>query len=74
VYADDVNIMDGNINTIKNTETLLVVTREVCLEVSKDKTKYMVMSCYESAEQSRSLHIANTSFENVAKFKYREQQ
>ena len=44
-YADDVNILGGSIHTLKeNTEALVAATRETGLEVSADKTKYMVMS------------------------------
>ena len=43
VYADDVNIMDGSIHTIKKIkEGLLVGSREIGLEVNADKSKYMV--------------------------------
>jgi len=44
-YAHDVNILRGNIHTLKeNAEALVVATRETGLEVSADTTKYMVMS------------------------------
>ena len=44
-YADDVNILGGGIHTLKEkAETLVAATRETGLEVSADKTKYMVMS------------------------------
>ena len=44
-YADDVNILAGSMHTLKeNAEALVAVTREIGLEVSADKTKYMVMS------------------------------
>jgi len=45
VSADDVNILGGSIHTLKeNAEVLVAATREIGLEVSADKTKYMVMS------------------------------
>ena len=43
VYADGVNILGGSIRTLKeNAEALVAATREIGLEVSADKTKYMV--------------------------------
>jgi len=45
-YANDVNILGGSIHVHslkENAETLVVATREIGLEVSADKTKYMVM-------------------------------
>jgi hypothetical protein len=45
VYADDVNILGGSLHIVKkNTEALLVGSKETGLEVNVDKTKYMVMS------------------------------
>jgi hypothetical protein len=39
VYAGNVNLLAGNINTTKhNTETLLQTSKEVCLAVNTDKT------------------------------------
>jgi len=44
-YADDVNILGGSIRTLKeNMEALVAATRENGLEVSADKTNYMLMS------------------------------
>jgi len=43
VYADKVNILGGNVHTIrKNTEALVVLSKETGLEVSADKTKDMI--------------------------------
>ena len=37
VYADDVILLDGTINTVKrDTEKLFVTNREVCLEVLRE--------------------------------------
>jgi hypothetical protein len=45
IHADDVNILGGSIHTIrKNTEALLITSKEIGLEVDVEKTKYMVMS------------------------------
>jgi len=44
-YADDVNMLGRSNNTLKeNAEAPVPATREIGLEVSADKTKYMVMS------------------------------
>jgi hypothetical protein len=40
-YADDVNLLGDNIDTTKNTETVIDASKEVGLEVNIEKTKYM---------------------------------
>jgi hypothetical protein len=45
VYADDVNILGGSVYTLElNTEALVVVTKEIGLDVNANKTKYLVVS------------------------------
>jgi hypothetical protein len=44
-YADDVNIVEGNIDiTKKNTEALLDACKKVGPEANAQKTDYMIMS------------------------------
>ena len=60
-YAEDVNILAGSIHTVKeNAEALVAATREIGLEVSADKTKYMVMSRDQNAGQNHSVRKDNT--------------
>jgi hypothetical protein len=52
VYVDDVNILGGSVHAIKkNTEALVVASKEIGLEVNPEKTKYMVMSRNQNAGQ-----------------------
>jgi len=46
IYADDVNILGGNVHTYikKNTNAFIVHIKEIGLEVNADKTQYIVMS------------------------------
>ena len=70
-YADDVNILTGSVHTLKeNAEALVAGTREIGLEVSADKTKYMVMSRDQNAGRIHSVRNDNNTFESVKGFKY----
>jgi hypothetical protein len=40
-YADDMNLLGDNIDTINRNTTLIVVSKEVGLEVNVEKSKYI---------------------------------
>jgi hypothetical protein len=72
VYADDVNLLGDNVDTIKkNRGTLIDASKEGGLEVNTEKTKYMFLSHHRNAREN---HVIKTdkrrSFENVAEFRY----
>jgi hypothetical protein len=70
-YADDVNLLGDNIDTVKkNTETLIDASKEVGLEINVEKTKCMLLSHHQNAGQNRDIKIASKSFENVSQFIY----
>jgi hypothetical protein len=67
VYADDVNLLGYNIDTInKNTHILIDANKEFGLEVNTEKTKYMLLSRHPNAGQNHDIKIGNRWFENVA--------
>jgi hypothetical protein len=63
VYADDVNILGDNIETIKeNTGTSIDASKEIGLEVNTEKTKYMSLSRHQNAGQNHDMKIGNRWF------------
>jgi hypothetical protein len=70
-YADDVNLLGNNIDTIKkNTKILIDDNKEVGLELNIDKTKYVLLSRHQNVGQDQDIKIANRTFENVSQLKY----
>jgi len=70
-YADYFNILGGSIHTLKeNAEALVAATREIGLEVSADKSKYMIMSRDQNAGRIHSVRIDNSTFKRVEELKY----
>jgi hypothetical protein len=70
-YADDVNLLGDNVDTINiNTETLIYTSKEVSLEVNVEKTTYMLVSRDQNTGQNLEIKIGNRSFEIVSLFRY----
>jgi biotin operon repressor len=58
-YADDLNILGANIDTIKkNIETVIDSSKEVGLEINVEKTKYKLLSHQQNIGQNRDIKIA----------------
>jgi len=70
VYVEDVNILGGNIHTIKkNRATVVYASKDTRLEVNADNTKYMFMSRDRNA-RCHTIKTINSSFERVEQFTY----
>jgi hypothetical protein len=58
-YADDVNLLGYNIDTVKkNIETLNDASKEVGLEINVEKTKFMLLYHHQNAGRNRDIKIA----------------
>jgi hypothetical protein len=66
-YADDVNLLGDNIDTIKKTN--FDASKEIGLEVKIEKTNYILLSHHQNARKNYNIKTANRSFENVAQVK-----
>jgi hypothetical protein len=59
-YADDVNLLGDNMDTVKkNTETLIDASKEVRLEINVGKTKYMLLPLHQNVGKNQDIKIAN---------------
>ncbi|KAJ4446406.1 hypothetical protein ANN_13102 [Periplaneta americana] len=71
VYADDLNMLGENPQTIReNTEILLEASKAIGLEVNPEKTKYMIMSHDQNIVRNGNIKIVDSSYEDVEKLKY----
>jgi hypothetical protein len=61
VYANDVNLLGDNIDTIKkSTETSIDASNEVSLEINVQESKYMPLSHHQNVGQNRVMcHSSN---------------
>jgi len=57
-------------NTKKNAEALVAATRVIGMEVSANRTNYMVMSRDQNGGRIHSVMIDSSTFERVEEFKY----
>jgi hypothetical protein len=48
VFANDIHLLDVNINIKRNTEALLDASKQFGLEVNAAITKYMSISCHKT--------------------------
>jgi len=71
VYADDINILVGSVDTVKiNAEILVAASKEIGIEINAHKTKYMTMSRDQNAGRIHNMKIDNSSIESLQDFKY----
>ena len=61
--------MGENVHTARKTAALLLINKEIRLEVNAVKTKYIFISRKYKAGQNHSMKLGNESFESVVKFK-----
>ena len=58
VYADDVNMLGENLQTIReNTEIFMKASKDIGLEVNSEKTKYMITSRQQNIVQNENIVI-----------------
>ncbi|KAJ4436949.1 hypothetical protein ANN_17081 [Periplaneta americana] len=71
VYADDVNMLGENPQTVRETTGILLEgSKETGLELNPEKTKYMIMSRDENIVRNGNINTGNSTFQEVEKLKY----
>jgi len=71
IYAGDVNILGGSTHTVnRNTEALVVSSKEVGLAVNAEEAKRMIMSCGQHGIQNHDITRVHISCERVEQVKY----
>jgi len=57
-HVNNANILGRSVHTVKkNTEALVIASKEIGLEVNADKTKYMVISRDQNAGRNHDIKI-----------------
>jgi hypothetical protein len=71
IYVDDDNILGLSVHTLKkNTDASLTASKEIGLDVSSEKSKFMVMSGDHNARHIYKIKRRVKSFEIVKQFRY----
>jgi hypothetical protein len=65
------DILVGSVHTTrKNTEVIVIASKESGLDVTADKTKCMVISGDQNAGRGHSIKTGNSAFERASELKY----
>jgi hypothetical protein len=70
-FADGINILGGSLHAIKkNSEALVVTSKEIVREINFEMSKYLVMYREQDVGRSHGIKMYNSSFERMEEFKY----
>jgi hypothetical protein len=66
LHSSELILLGDDMDTIHNNrETPIDASKQVGIEVNVEKTKYMLMSRDQNADQNRYIKIRNRSFEKI---------